>query len=141
MPLRNLNHINVRARDLKATRDFYVKVLGLREGDRPPFNFSGHWIYLGDQAVIHLVAADDRAARAHTGESAAGADGGAIDHVAFEATGLREMIARLEARGIEALHRKVPSLGLHQVFVHDPNGVKIELNYPAAEGEVVAASP
>ena len=32
-----------------------------------------------------------------------------------------------------ARERTVPDLGLHQVFLDDPNGVVIELNYPAAE--------
>ena len=55
MPLQNLNHILVLARDLEATRDFYVNVLGLRVGPRPPFKFPGHWLYLGDKAVVHLA--------------------------------------------------------------------------------------
>ena len=65
---------------------------------------------------------------------------GSIDHIAFEATGLKAMIARLEQRGVAAHHRKVPDLDLHQVFVHDPNGVRIELNYPAHEGAEVELS-
>jgi hypothetical protein len=31
------------------------------------------------------------------------------------------------------VERTVPSLGLRQVFLTDPSGVTIELNYPAAE--------
>ena len=31
------------------------------------------------------------------------------------------------------LERTVPVLGLHQVFIKDPNGVTIELNFPASE--------
>ena len=136
MPLENLNHVNVRARDLKATRDFYVDVLGLREGERPPFAFPGYWIYLGNRAVIHLIEAEpDEELVDYLGESGGEIEGtGSIDHVAFEATGLLEMVARLEHHDIPAVHRKVPNLGLHQIFIHDPNGVKIELNYPAAEG-------
>ena len=29
--------------------------------------------------------------------------------------------------------RSVPTLGLHQMFLKDPNGVMIELNFPASE--------
>lgn len=32
------------------------------------------------------------------------------------------------------LDRSVPDLGLHQVFLLDPSGVTLELNYPAVEG-------
>ena len=141
MPLENLNHVLVLTRDLEATRDFYVDVLGLEDGYRPPFPFSGHWIYLGDRAVVHVA---ENRGYLHTRErerddSAENATG-SIDHIAFEATGLKDMIARLETRGIAARHRKVPDLDLHQVFVHDPNGVLIELNYPAEEGVEVDAS-
>ena len=138
MPLENLNHVLVLTRDLEATRDFYVDVLGLDDGYRPPFPFPGHWIYLGERAVVHV--AENRSylhARDQTRDGAQDQDTGSIDHIAFEATGLKHMIARLEERGIAARHRKVPDLDLHQVFVHDPNGVRIELNYPAHEGAEV----
>jgi len=120
-----LNHLLVLARDLEATRDFYVDGLGLEVGPRPPFKFPGYWLYLGGQAVVHLAKKSGEGANAGTGP---------IDHVAFEATGLKEMVARLEELAIPVHHRKVPDLGLHQVFIDDPNGVKIELNYPASEG-------
>jgi catechol 2,3-dioxygenase-like lactoylglutathione lyase family enzyme len=138
MPLENLNHVLVLTRDLEATRDFYVDVLGLEDGYRPPFPFNGHWIYLGDRAVVHV--AENRGyldKRDHVQDGSADNATGSIDHIAFEATGLKAMIARLEKHGIAAHHRKVPDLDLHQVFVHDPNGVRIELNYPAHEGAEV----
>ena len=141
MPLQNLNHVNVRAKNLQETRDFYVDVLGLRDGERPPFEFPGNWIYLGDQAVIHLVEADpDENLKAYLGEQIGSGAGEVVDHIAFEATGLAEMVERLAARDIEPVHRKVPLLNLHQIFFFDPNGLKIEINYPAAEGEGFAAT-
>lgn len=141
MPLQSIDHINVRAKDLRETRDFYVDVLGLREGDRPPFRFPGVWIYLGDQAVIHLVEADaDDDLSAYLGDQPRSGAGDVVDHVAFSATGLADMVTRLQGRGIEILHRKVPLLGLHQIFFRDPNGMKIELSYSAAEGEAFPAT-
>ena len=129
MPLRNLNHVLVLAEDLGATRDFYVDVLGLEVGERPPFKFPGYWLYLGDQAVVHLASKDPGG----SGKSAGDDGTGAIDHIAFEASGLADMTALLEARGIPVRQREVPSLGLRQLFIQDPNRVTIELNYPAAE--------
>jgi hypothetical protein len=58
---------------------------------------------------------------------------GALDHVAFFATGLKEMLQRLQAKGIEPRRRDVPGIGLHQLFLDDPNGIVVELNYPLAE--------
>jgi catechol 2,3-dioxygenase-like lactoylglutathione lyase family enzyme len=132
VPLRNLNHFLILARDLEATRDFYVDVLGLSVGPRPPFKFPGYWLYLGERAVVHLAAKGGAGARPG---AEAGSATGAIDHVAFEASGLADMVARLDRHGIARRHRKVPGQGLHQVFVQDPDGVTIELNYPAAEGD------
>ena len=103
MPLKNLNHLLVLAEDLDATRDFYVEALGLTVGERPPFKFPGYWLYLGDQAVVHL---------AKQGSDTEASDTGPIDHIAFEASGLKEMIARLEDLSIPVRHRKVPDLGL-----------------------------
>ena len=129
MPLRNLNHVLVLAEDLEATRDFYVDVLGLEVGERPPFEFPGYWLYLGDQAVVHLASKDPGASRASAGDGGTGA----IDHIAFEASGLADMTSRLKARGLPVRQRIVPGSGLRQLFIQDPNGVTIELNYPASE--------
>ncbi len=138
MPLENLNHFLILAKDLEATRDFYVEVLGLRVGERPPFPFPGYWIYLGDQAVVHLAKLQAEAEqRDYLGERGPSADTGALDHIAFEASGLKQMIAELEERGIAARHRRVPDAGLYQLFIQDPNGLTIELNYPAAEGREI----
>lgn len=129
MPLQNLNHFLVLAEDLEATRDFYVDVLGLEVGERPPFEFPGYWLYLGDQAVVHLVSKQPGG----SGESAGENGTGAIDHIAFEASGLADMTVRLKGRGIPVRQRVVPGLGLHQLFIQDPNGVTIELNFAASE--------
>jgi hypothetical protein len=58
---------------------------------------------------------------------------GTVDHMAFAATGLADMRARLKRLDIPHRERTVPSLGLHQVFFEDPSSVTIELNYPANE--------
>jgi catechol 2,3-dioxygenase-like lactoylglutathione lyase family enzyme len=57
---------------------------------------------------------------------------GTVDHIAFLVTGLVEFWGVLEAEGIAWRDRTVPSLGLHQVFIEDPSGVTIELNFPAS---------
>ncbi len=138
-----LNHFSIRTTDLEATREFYEGVLGLTVGPRPDFPFPGLWMYRGDHAdtanaVVHVIGIDpddpeglkkylgDRDPSSLTGS-------GAVDHVAFFATGLSPMLAKLGRLGIALRERTVPALGLHQVFLDDPNGVVIELNYPASE--------
>jgi hypothetical protein len=42
------------------------------------------------------------------------------------------MRKRLQSKGMEFDSRQVPGGDLWQIFVNDPNGVMIELNYEAA---------
>lgn len=143
-----LNHYSIRSTDLDACQRFYEDVLGLKVGPRPAFAFPGLWLYEGDtsvwaNSVVHIIGIDRKdpeGLKAYLGDrdEASLRGTGAIDHIAFFATGLAEMRARLERLGVARRERTVPNLGLHQVFIDDPSGVVIELNYPAAEH---AASP
>jgi catechol 2,3-dioxygenase-like lactoylglutathione lyase family enzyme len=144
MPINKLAHFSVRTPDLPASRRFYVEVLGFHEGFRPPFEFPGLWLYRdGDETdfgVVHLIGVDKRDPSGlsdYLGDKAEhGLRGsGAVDHVAFLAADLRDMHERLERAGLDFRQRTVPSLGLHQVFVEDPSGITIELNFPAAEAK------
>ena len=122
MPVHALQHINIRARDVERTRDFYVRVLGLRVGDRPPFTSTGYWLYLGAEPVIHLV-------QKKPDEPASGADTGAIDHIAFRGVDLEATRRALAHEGIAFREAIVPRDNSVQLFVHDPDGVRIELNF------------
>ena len=123
MAIDGLDHITVNASDLDASRRFYVDVLGLRDGDRPAFDVPGAWLYAGDRPIIHLVGERERPA----------ATTGPFDHYAFQAADLAGVIARLKAAGIAYELFTIPGLGRKQVFVEDPDGVKIELNFGADE--------
>lgn len=135
MALTRLDHFSIRTTDVDGTRDFFVRVLGMTSGKRPPFKFPGAWLYCGEKDVIHIIGIDpsdksglveylgDREEAALTGT-------GAIDHLAFMAEDIDAMRARLRAEGIASREREVPLLGVRQIFLEDPNGVTIELNFP-----------
>jgi catechol 2,3-dioxygenase-like lactoylglutathione lyase family enzyme len=139
----SLNHYSIRTSDLEASRQFYVDVLGLTVGPRPDFPFPGLWIYSGDtadstNAVVHIIkndCTDDEGLKQYLGSrnQQALTGSGAIDHIAFYAKGLPAMLAHLQRLQLTFRERTVPSLGLHQLFLDDPNGLVIELNYPAHE--------
>jgi len=93
--------------------------VGLYAGDRPPFNFPGAWLYAGEKPILHLVS--------ETGNEAHGS--GAIDHVAINCSDIRSTIDRAKADNIPFEVKKVPARPLQQVFLHDPDGVMIELNF------------
>jgi hypothetical protein len=67
------------------------------------------------------------------GDSGAGT--GAIDHIAFRAKGLKQTMAHLRRRKIEFNERRANGQALYQLFMYDPNGIKVELNFDAAEAE------
>jgi catechol 2,3-dioxygenase-like lactoylglutathione lyase family enzyme len=119
-----MNHFTIIARDERETLDFYVGVLGLRVGHRPELGFPGAWLY-GDapQALLHMYF--DRAVP----EPPAGV----IDHMAFSATDLKSVKARFDAAGLKYDLRRQVGAGTWQLFSHDPNGAKVELDFDAAE--------
>ena len=142
MGIAKLAHYSVRTPDLAASERFYTQVLGLRSGFRPPFDFPGIWLYHGDDerelGVVHIIGVDpdDPGGLAdYLGErGGALVGGGAVDHIAFLAVGWPDLRQRLATLATPFRERTVPSLGLHQVFLEDPSGVTIELNYPLGEG-------
>src|SRR6202047_374366 len=121
-----LDHFNIRTRRLANTVWFYEDVLGLEKGARPNFAFPGAWMYSEGKPVVHLVVIS------RTDEPQK-PDFGVVPHVAFISQGFAGMRQRLESKGMEFDSRQVPGGDLWQIFVTDPNGVMIELNYEAAK--------
>jgi catechol 2,3-dioxygenase-like lactoylglutathione lyase family enzyme len=131
MGVQALEHVTIRCAQLGHTRDFYVDLMGLTEGDRPAFPFRGHWLYLGGVPVIHLVEASDTAG-AWGGRIVMpnAEDGtGSFDHVAFRGDDFQAMRARLQEAGVAFKERVVPGGQLSQLFVPDPEGVLVEINF------------
>jgi catechol 2,3-dioxygenase-like lactoylglutathione lyase family enzyme len=121
-----LNHFNITApyHLLARLRDFYVEVLGLVVGDRPGFRREGFWLYAGNEPIVHLTACDEADARAN-GESGRNF----FDHIAFSCKGLGEMSERLQRLNIPYEMVEIASLEQVQIFVRDPAGVGVELNF------------
>lgn len=146
MAVVRLDHVNITSPVCDATKDFFVDVVGLTVGDRPPFAFGGYWLYAGDLPVVHLNDA------LSFGQKPPGADrgGAAVDHISFRMTGFHAMRENLRRRGVPHRINAVPRAGDMQIFVDDPNGVTVEMTFPAAEttaeekaqyGPVRAATP
>lgn len=123
MAIQGMNHFTVLASDLDATLGFYCDLLGLHQGPRPPFDFPGAWLYCGNTAVLHVVA----------GRPLPQPPAGVIDHMAFSAHGLAETVATLVHHRIRHDLRRLPGDGTWQLFFHDPDGAKIELDFNADE--------
>jgi len=126
MPISMIDHYSIRTAKLGPTRDFYVEVMGLVDGDRPPFDFPGHWMYCGEKPIVHLIG-KRKDSKGKTKLFANG--GGAVDHIAFQATDLKAVQKHLKKKKVKYDERDVPGLNLHQIFLKDPNGVMIELTF------------
>jgi catechol 2,3-dioxygenase-like lactoylglutathione lyase family enzyme len=146
MEIKRVDHYSIRTLDLEAARRFYTDVIGLKEGPRPPFDFPGYWLYSGEPpadlsnaaknyGLVHLMGPAKGLTEYLGDKDAASLKGGTgpLDHVAFAATGRDAMVERCKSHRIEFFERDVPLLGIRQMFVKDPDGVTIELNYPASE--------
>jgi catechol 2,3-dioxygenase-like lactoylglutathione lyase family enzyme len=126
MPVRGLEHVLVLTDDLEATRAFYCDVLGFEVGERPSLEFPGYWLYLDGTACLHV--AERAAYEAHAAGLGLERAVGPIDHVAVAALDHDALLARLDAAGVRFVSNDVPAVGIRQLFVDDPNGVRIELN-------------
>lgn len=139
MPLSHLEHFLIQTPDIEATRDWYVDVLGFREGPHPDFKFPVVWLYLGDKDVVHLTQGGKNVSenrKAYLGQQSDATHGsGVVDHVAFRCTGLKQIMEQLRDRKVEFRQRMVSDQGLFQLFLLDPNGVKVELNFSNTEAQ------
>ncbi len=116
-----LDHATVTTPHLETVRHFFCHIVGLTEGERPPFAFDGHWLYHDGKPVIHLIKsnADHPPARVSS----------RIDHIAFRVDGETEwnkLIALLQADNFEYRSTSVPDTGERQLFVAPTPGVMIE---------------
>jgi len=123
MAIAGMNHFTVLSGNLDATKAFYIDILGLKEGYRPPLGFPGVWLYVGDQAVLHVIA----------GRKLPSEPGGVLDHMAFSASDLSATVKKLESSGIKYDLRKQADSGTWQLFCFDPSGAKVELDFAPTE--------
>jgi catechol 2,3-dioxygenase-like lactoylglutathione lyase family enzyme len=131
MTLHRLDHYNIETIHPDATVAFYCDVLGCVNAPerRPAVPVPGTWLLVDGHPAIHVnFVDDDRAART-----------GAIDHVAFEASGFLDMCERLDSLGVAYEAVESPQFNLLQLYVIDPNQIRVEINIRGENAAVAAA--
>ena len=127
-PVTGIAHVNLRGPEplIGQLRTFYVDAIGLREGPRPRFRSgsSGHWLYAGDRDVVHLSIDPESGEGTPPSSPRTG-----FNHVAFACHGLADALRRLREANIAYRVDRVDDLHQVQLFLHDPAGTRIELNF------------
>lgn len=134
MPITELNHFLLVAKDLERTREFYQNVLGLELAERPDFGFPGYWLKAGEDICVHLASQEPNEIRDQfllKKHPKGTAGSGSVDHIAFLARNAEEVRTRIQGNGVEMHFRSFPDAKppLFQIFLRDPDDVTIELNF------------
>lgn len=122
----SLDHVNIRTASLERMVDYYEKIIGLRSGPRPPFDFPGAWLYAGERAVVHLIGLK-RAPDGSTEREAL-----RLEHYALRAgdtADLRAFLAHLDKVGVEGQVVTLPDGSAVQVNLWDPDGNHLHLDF------------
>lgn len=132
MSVRGLNHVNIRTRDVVGTVAFFRDALMMRGLLRPGADerpCSGRVLDDWGNEILHIGSVDG-AYPGDDGSSTRPAEGsGVVDHIAFDCTDYDDMRHRLVAMDLVIIENAIPGARLRQLFVRDPNGIKIELNF------------
>src|SRR4051812_29228751 len=120
MAVTGLDHVNISTSDVDATRDFFVDVLEMEVGWRPPLNFPGYWMYRDGKDLVHIAYVDGEIRPSR---------GSALAHSAFRTDDYDEPKRRLDTRGIKSRPRGPDDGASRQFFLTELNGATIELNW------------
>ena len=120
--IKGINHYNLRADDqtMHSLKEFYINIVGLTLGQRPPFKSKGFWLNAEGKDVLHLSSTKNNEKREHHVNST-------FDHLAFSASNLKYYEEILNENNIPFTFREVPEIGTKQIFFKDPVGNGIEL--------------
>ena len=117
-----IDHYNLRSDEkmIETLKDFYINIVGLKLGHRPPFKSKGYWLYAKDKDVLHLSSSKDNVKNLTNVNST-------LDHVSFSASDKVFFIDLLERNNIIFKERYIPEINIEQLFFKDPAGNGIEL--------------
>lgn len=122
MQAKGFTHVSVHAHDLEESARFYKEVFGMEEVPAPGFPFPVRWLRVGD-LQLHLFPSDDEAPRGHHF---------GLDVDDFEAVyrSANEKDVQIEAGYFSNIY-ELPD-GAVQLYLRDPAGNMVEVNYPSA---------
>ena len=122
--IKGINHYNLRADDqtMHTLKEFYINIVGLTLGQRPPFKSKGFWLNAQGKDVLHLSSTKNNEKKEHHVNAT-------FDHLAFSASNLKYYEEILNENNIPFTFREVPEIGTKQIFFKDPVSNGVELIY------------
>jgi catechol 2,3-dioxygenase-like lactoylglutathione lyase family enzyme len=138
MQLKNILHVAVRTMDIDATNKFYAEVLRMQVDPNRPDSIPapGTWLNFGD-CQIHVIAGP----KAYGEFDPKTKGGGNLDHMAIRAVGFDAWKEHLTKHGVDYRQNNVRALGQWQLFIRDPNGIVIELQFIVANEPAGSKGP
>ena len=123
--IEGINHYNLRAdeKTIEVLKDFYIEIVGLKLGHRPPFKNGGYWLYANQKDILHLSFSKNGILNELNVNST-------FDHMAFTCKDENMYIDLLNKKNIKFSIREIPEIGTRQIFFKDPAGNGIELIFP-----------
>jgi len=120
--INGIDHYNLRSDEkmIETLKDFYINIVGLKLGHRPPFKSKGYWLYAKEKDVLHLSSSKDNIKNLIDVSST-------LDHVSFSAIDKIFFITVLQKNNIIFKERFIPEIEIEQLFFKDPAGNGIEL--------------
>ncbi|MGH3086064.1 MAG: VOC family protein [Rubrobacteraceae bacterium] len=120
MKANGLTHLSISAKDLEESANFYKELFGMEEIPAPDFPFPVRWLRVGDLQLHLFHTTDDAPSGHHFG----------LDVDDFE--GFYERVKELGIIDDSDYFSRVYELpeGALQLYIRDPSGNMVELNYP-----------
>lgn len=132
MTVLGLDHVNLRTADPARTLAFFRDVLAMKIGPLPGgiAGAGGGWVYdAGDRPVVHVGSITSPYPTDSQLPFAGGRGGGAVHHVALACSDFEGVKRRLQDLGVTFVEGGYAPIRLRQLFVADPDGVLLELNF------------
>lgn len=133
MNISMLEHVNIRTTNMESLAVWYEQVLGLKRGCRPPFNAEGIWLYKNDWPMVHLLYIPER----HQSKDKTPAAEQRVEHFAFRAEGLESFLTVLKQHGVRFTTMRVPELRILQVYITDPDGNRMHIDFVPDEADKI----
>ena len=97
--INGIDHYNLRSDEkmIETLKDFYINIVGLNLGHRPPFKSKGYWLYAKEKDVLHLSSSKDSIKNMINVNST-------LDHVSFSAVDKKDFMETLTNYNLSLIH-------------------------------------